>query len=262
VLTATDLDEPSVAAAAARRIPGFDGRVVFFAETASTNDDAKRLAREGAPAGSFVVADAQTAGRGRSGARWHSPAGENLYLSIVLRPEVRASAVAPFTLVVGLVVAEVLAAKIDAPVRVKWPNDVLVRDKKIAGVLVEAQVRGDEVLSLIVGIGVNVRSTAFPPPLDRTATSLALEGERDVARADLAAEIAAGTIAATAAFAERGLAPFVERLSARDALLGAAVAAGVLRGTARGIDTEGRLVVEDARGERHVVVAGHVDKLA
>ncbi|NUO50117.1 MAG: biotin--[acetyl-CoA-carboxylase] ligase [Polyangiaceae bacterium] len=230
-----------------------------LAETGSTNDDAKALAREGAPQATLVVADAQTAGRGRSGARWHSPAGENLYLSLVLRPSIAAAAVAPFTLVAGLVVAGAVDERTSRAALVKWPNDVHVDGKKVSGILVEGQVRGDTLSSIVVGLGVNVTTTSFPPPLDMTATSLAMLGARDRDRASLAAAIAVGLVDAVERFAREGLAPFARELAARDALIGRRVRVGDVEGLAMGIDAEGRLLVSTDADGTTPIVAGHVE---
>lgn len=233
--------------------------ILVHAETGSTNDDAKALAREGAAAGTLVVADAQTKGRGRSGASWHSPPGENVYLSLVLRPALAASAVAPLTLVVGLAVRDAVARRVGRPVLVKWPNDVLVDEKKLAGILIEGQVRGDALASIVVGIGVNVAVRAFPPPLDAIATSLAIAGASDLDRSTLVAEIVRNVARETERFAAQGLAPFLERLASNDALSGREVTVGGARGVARGIDALGRLRVELADGSVHAAVSGHVE---
>lgn len=233
--------------------------VRVLAETGSTNDDAKALAREGAPHGTLVIADSQTAGRGRSGARWHSPAGENLYLSLVLRPRVAASAVAPFTLVAGLVVAGAVDERTSRPALVKWPNDVHVGGKKVSGILVEGQVRGDALSSIVVGLGVNVTTSSFPPPLDMTATSLSMLGARDCDRAGLAAAIAVGLIDAAEQFAREGLAPFARELAARDALVGRRVRVGDVQGSALGIDAEGRLLISTDAGVTTPIAFGHVE---
>ncbi len=228
-------------------------------ETGSTSDDAKALAREGAAEGAIVVADAQTKGRGRSGASWHSPPGENVYLSFVVRPALSPAAVAPLTLVVGLVVRDVVATRIGAPVRVKWPNDIFVSDRKLAGILVEGQVRGDALASVVVGIGLNVKTTVFPPLLDAIATSLAREGAPDLDRASLVAEIVVGVMQATERFAREGLAVFADRIAEHDALRGREIAVGGVRCVARGIDALGRLLVEHTDGSTEAVVSGHVE---
>ncbi len=254
----SDLDATEIAAAVRRRAPAWGARVVALAETGSTNDVAKDLAREGAPEGTLVVADAQTAGRGRSGAAWHSPPGENLYASVLLRPAVAPAAALAFTLVAGLAVAEIVSARLSAPALVKWPNDVLVGDKKLSGVLVEGQTRGGELAALIVGVGLNVRTRAFPAPLDALATSLALEGARDLARGGLAAELTAGLLFAVRRYEAAGLAPSLEGLRARDALLGRHVDVDGVAGVARGIDDTGALLLERRDGVTTAIVTGHV----
>jgi BirA family biotin operon repressor/biotin-[acetyl-CoA-carboxylase] ligase len=235
--------------------------VRVFAETGSTNDDAKALAREGAAAGTLVIADAQTAGRGRSGARWHSPPGSNLYFSMVLRPAISPAAVAPFTLVTGLVVLHAVEKRTPRRAMLKWPNDVHVDGRKLAGILVEGQVRGDALASVVVGIGINVATTSFPPPLDRTATSFALLGAVERDRSALAADIAVGLRRAEARFVDAGFAAFVEEAALRDALRGRRVGVGDVRGVASGIDDSGRLLVARDDGTTTAVVAGHVELL-
>jgi BirA family transcriptional regulator, biotin operon repressor / biotin---[acetyl-CoA-carboxylase] ligase len=237
--------------------------LVIAPVTASTNDDARAAAAAGAPHGAAFLADAQTAGRGRGGHTWHSPPGENLYLSMVLRPRVPAADVAPIALAVGVAVARVLETVLAgrAPVRVKWPNDVLAGPegarRKLAGVLVEGQLRGAEVSSLVAGVGVNVHAASFPPEIADRATSLALLGAAPD-RSHLAALLLAAIGAAAARFEEDRLASFSADLARLDALRGAPVEVSGVRGTAAGIDADGRLLVREAGGALTAVVAGEV----
>jgi BirA family biotin operon repressor/biotin-[acetyl-CoA-carboxylase] ligase len=142
---------------------------------ASTSDEVARLARQDAPEGTVVVAETQTAGRGRQGRVWHSPPGENLYVSLLLRPAIPASAVPPLTLLAGAVVAEVLVAAGAAP-RLKWPNDVLLPTstglRKAAGILTEMATERDRVRQVVLGLGLNVNTETFPPDLATRATSV------------------------------------------------------------------------------------------
>jgi BirA family biotin operon repressor/biotin-[acetyl-CoA-carboxylase] ligase len=237
--------------------------IVIKPETGSTNDDVKALAREGGSPGCLVVADTQTHGRGRSGAVWHSPPGRNLYLSLLLRPELPPAAIVPFTLVVGSVVRDVAQRRLPVPVSIKWPNDVLCRDAKLAGILVEGQVRGEILGSIVVGIGVNVHERAFPPPLDATATSLAIEGAAAgaLSRNAIAAELAAGVSQAADRFVRDGFATFAATIDAHDALRGRLVSVNGVSGTASGIDASGSLVIEGEDGARRAVTSGHVELL-
>jgi BirA family biotin operon repressor/biotin-[acetyl-CoA-carboxylase] ligase len=257
----TDLD-PGAIARALDRIGAPIGRPLVVRDvTGSTNDDARAAAAAGAPHGAAFVADAQTRGRGRGGHTWHSPPGENLYLSVLLRPRVPAASVAPVTLAAGVAVARVIEAIAGgrAPVWVKWPNDVLAGDRrKLAGVLVEGQLRGDTVASLVVGAGVNVRATSFPPEIAGRATSLALLGCDGLDRSAIAAALIAAIGSAVARFEVDRLASFHDDLARLDGLRGAPVEVAGVRGVAEGIDREGRLLVRPDGGEVEAVVSGEV----
>jgi BirA family biotin operon repressor/biotin-[acetyl-CoA-carboxylase] ligase len=255
----SDLDAARIAQAIAAA--GGAARPIAVAlSTASTNDDARAAASQGAPDGAAFLAEAQSAGRGRGGHTWHSPPAENLYMSLVVRPRVPAASLAPITLAVGVAVADVLAARLGerAIVGVKWPNDVLANGRKIAGVLVEGQLRGAEVSSLIVGLGVNVHAASFPPELATRATSLALLGVADRDRSTLAAELLLAIGAAVRRFEEHRLQGFLAAITRRDALFGQLVDVASVRGTAAGIDAEGRLLVRGDGGVITAIVSGEV----
>lgn len=133
----------------------FHRHVHLVGAVTSTSDVARRLAGEGAPHGSVVIAEEQTASRARHGKRWFSPPGANLYLSALLRPEITLAALPVFSFVASLAVREAIALE-GVPAAIKWPNDILIGDQKVAGTLVEAATRGAEVDHVILGIGVNV----------------------------------------------------------------------------------------------------------
>ncbi|MFO0550799.1 MAG: biotin--[acetyl-CoA-carboxylase] ligase [Polyangiaceae bacterium] len=246
--------------------PAWSAKVVVRDSTGSTNHDAKALAAEGAPAGTVVVANEQTAGRGRSGNTWHSPPDASLYLSVVLRPSIEPARAAPLALVAGVVVAGVVDARLDpareARARIKWPNDVWLDDKKLAGILVESQIRGAEVTSVIAGIGLNAALDPAELPADvaARATSLSAAGVTGdgLDRSTLAGEIAARMLAAVNVYGLVGLAPFLHEIRSRDALLGRDVRVGDVSGTARGVDDEGRLIIEGADNKNNFVTTGHV----
>ncbi len=242
----------------------FSGTVIARDSTESTNDDAKALARSGAVSGSFVIADAQTQGRGRAGNTWHSPPGANLYFSLLLRPRFDAAMAPAFALVAGLVVAAAVEERLGtgAPAaRVKWPNDVFVGEKKISGILIEAQLRGSELGSLVVGVGVNLSTREFPPELSSVATSLALAGadEGGLDRDALAAELSVALARAAVIYERDGLASFARDLAARDCLRGRRVRVGELVGVADGIAPDGRLAIRTDDGGRKLAVSGHVE---
>jgi BirA family biotin operon repressor/biotin-[acetyl-CoA-carboxylase] ligase len=158
-----------------------------FDRLESTNDEARRLAQQGAEAGAVVVAAQQLKGRGRHGRVWQSPPG-NLYASVLLRPQCTIAVSAQLSLVASLALAEAVVglAPPDADVRVKWPNDVLVRGAKVAGLLLEsASAAGERVAWVVVGSGVNIESAPAGTPYP--ATALAHEGFLPVAPLDLLA---------------------------------------------------------------------------
>jgi BirA family biotin operon repressor/biotin-[acetyl-CoA-carboxylase] ligase len=209
--------------------------------TTSTNDRARALAQGGAPHGTLVTADEQHAGRGRQGRTWSAPPRRALLLSLVLRDP---PALLP--LAAALAVAEIAGPE----ARIKWPNDVLVEDRKVAGILAEGrQHEGWAVL----GIGVNValRVDELPPELHATAGTLGLTP------ADLEP-----TLERLLAALERALAladaALLEAYKRRDALRGQEIAWAGGRGTAAGVDAAGRLVVELADGGRTALSAGEV----
>jgi BirA family biotin operon repressor/biotin-[acetyl-CoA-carboxylase] ligase len=231
--------------------------LTLMAETRSTNDDAMEAARRGALHGATFVADAQSHGRGRRGARWSSPPGENLLVSVLLRPELSVQRAGTLTLAVGLAVRDVVAARVPGPVRIKWPNDVWVADAKIAGILLESQLEGERVAVVVAGIGLNVAMRTLPEELRGIATSLVLAGDPDARREEVLAELLAELERRLAVHEREGLAPVLPELSRHDALRGRRVTVGELEGTAAGIAEDGALLVDTARG-RHRVVSGGV----
>ena len=145
-----------------------------FTSIGSTNDYLKEMS--GAPEFTCVVADEQTAGRGRHARTWHSAPGDGLYLSILLRPQPGALSKIPLiSLMAAVAVAETLIERGAAGVDIKWPNDVLVNERKVSGILAEAASAGSVSPRIILGIGVNLNHQSFPPELSETATSVAIE---------------------------------------------------------------------------------------
>lgn len=231
------------------------GRPLSIADvTGSTNDDAKAAAETGAVSGAAFIADAQTAGRGRLGRAWHSPPGENLHASFVLRPDLPASVIPCVALAAGLAVADAIAPLTAEPVRLKWPNDVLAAGRKIAGVLCEAHVaRGRTVV--VVGIGINVRTTVFPPDLAENATSLAIAGAKHLDRSSLFISLATA-LSTRAAMLRDDLGRIMRDFSAIDAIAGREVLLDGQPVVAIGVAPDGRLRVRDADGtERNCAAA-------
>jgi BirA family biotin operon repressor/biotin-[acetyl-CoA-carboxylase] ligase len=234
--------------------------LVTAAETGSTNDDAFAAARAGAPHGAVFVADSQRSGRGRRGSAWTSPAGENLTFSVLLRPALPAERISAIALVAGLAVRAAAGARISDAVAIKWPNDVLAGEKKLAGILVESRVSGAEVEAVVVGVGMNVSMTSLPEEIAAVATSLALLGDPAPSREALLAEVLAGFERRFDAFARGGLSSLLSELRQHDALLGKMLAVGGVRGEGAGIGMDGALLIRDAAGVVHEVTSGTVER--
>jgi BirA family biotin operon repressor/biotin-[acetyl-CoA-carboxylase] ligase len=158
-------------------------RVVYFPRLSSTMDAARREAKNGTAAGTVILAGEQTEGRGRVGRVWLAPGG-NIALSVVLRPEV--SGLPYLIMVAALSVAGAIEAAAGIKTQIKWPNDVLVKGKKVCGILVESEVKGGRVDYAVIGIGINVAlDTSEAPSIQDTATSLNAEAGREVPRTDV-----------------------------------------------------------------------------
>lgn len=243
-------------------------RLIFFESTGSTNPDAKRFAEEGAPHGTIVAADRQTAGKGRRGRAWESPSGKSIYFTIVIRPSFAPDKASMITLVMALAVAEAIHGVTGLDTGIKWPNDIVVNGKKVVGILTEMSMTPEmnEIQFLVAGVGVNVnqeRAEEFPEELRKTATSLRIESGRQFDRAGLLAEILARFEEDYEAFA-RALTlsalkeRYESRLVGRNAAVRVLDPAGEYTGVSRGITETGELIVEKENGERTLVYAGEV----
>lgn len=153
--------------------------VVHYKEVDSTNAEARRLSKEGAESGLVVTAKKQTAGKGRRGRSWESPADENLYFSVLLKPTIAPEKAPMLTLVMAYSVAKALQ-KEDIQVLIKWPNDLVRSGKKVCGILTEMNLSGTQVEDVIVGVGLNVNTMNFPAELEDKATSLRKETLREL----------------------------------------------------------------------------------
>jgi BirA family biotin operon repressor/biotin-[acetyl-CoA-carboxylase] ligase len=220
-------------------------RVALFEAAPSTMDVAHELAAAGAPAGTLVLADRQTAGRGRAGKAWTSRAGAGVWLTLVERPR-DPSTLEVLSLRLGIRAAPVLDRWAPAPVRLKWPNDLYVAGRKLAGVLVEARWREERVEWVAVGVGVNV----VAPPEVATAAGLEPGARRVELLAELVPALRAAAFA-TGPLTERELAAF----AARDLARGRHCRLP-LSGVVRGIDAHGALLVEGATGAVDAVRGG------
>jgi BirA family biotin operon repressor/biotin-[acetyl-CoA-carboxylase] ligase len=240
----------------------FCGVIVHRETIDSTNRLAAELARGGAAEGTVVLAEQQTAGRGRLGRSWVSPARLNLYASLILRPAIPPLEVPRLTLVAGLAVAQAIRETAALPAEIKWPNDVLLGGHKVAGVLTELEAETERVRFVIVGIGVNLNAsrTDFPPGLQRKATSLALAGGAPVDRAAFTGRLLGALETLYATFLRGGFAALRARYEELHCLSGRSVKIDgrpPVAGVVRGVDDGGALLVESG-GAVQRVISGEV----
>jgi len=239
-------------------------RIVYLDEVDSTNSEAARQARAGCAEGLVVVADAQTAGRGRLHRQWVSPPGVNLYFSVVLRPRVAPTKIMQLSLVTGVAVHQALrdvAATLD--VRIKWPNDLLIGGRKLCGILCESEIEADLVHQLVVGVGVNVNGRSFPLPLGETATSLRMETGDLASRPALLARVLNRFEQLYEIWCRAGdLEPFLPELNRHSFLVGHRVSIEgpgcTFDGVSETITSDGALVVRLDSGQRRMVATGDV----
>jgi BirA family transcriptional regulator, biotin operon repressor / biotin---[acetyl-CoA-carboxylase] ligase len=231
------------------------GRVVRLGRVESTQSVAFALAAEGAADGTVVVADSQAAGRGRRGHVWLDEPGASLLVSIVLRPRLETARLPLLSLAAGVAVADALAEVAGLVPRLKWPNDVLVGGRKIAGILLESRV-GPAPL-VVLGIGVNLAQRAFPPELDGRATSVALETAGDADREALLGALLEALDRQCDGLERGAFAEARHRWRALSETLGRTVLIDGVSGVAIDIDDDGALVVADG-DQRRRVVAGEI----
>jgi BirA family biotin operon repressor/biotin-[acetyl-CoA-carboxylase] ligase len=237
----------------------------YFDETDSTNRQAYALGEAGAIEGLVVIADRQSAGKGRMGRTWASPPGVNLYLSVLLRPPLPPQAAPLLTFVSTLAVSRTIAAVSGLSPVHKWPNDVLIGGCKVAGLLNELSAESDRIRFVVLGIGVNLNMTAeqFPADLRMPATSLLLAGGRPVSRAQFARSLLEQLDVLYAEFLLHGPAPLLAAWEERCDLIGKAVEvdegrSGTVCGTVAGIDRDGALLLTLANGATARILAGDV----
>ncbi|HEY8345895.1 MAG TPA: biotin--[acetyl-CoA-carboxylase] ligase [Symbiobacteriaceae bacterium] len=244
----------------------FGRQIVYRPSVGSTNDLAKELARSGAPEGLLVVADEQTAGRGRMGRTWQTPRGSALAMSLVLRPNLPPHEAPRITLVAAVAVAEAVQEVTGLTVGIKWPNDLQIGGRKVCGILTEMEAEMDRIAFVVCGMGLNVNLSReeFPPELRDTATSLMAELGRRVLRAPLVQAIMARFEATYDRLLAGDFAGVLDRWRAFSVTLGRPVQVFLptgetaLEGVAEDVDPEGALLVRTPEGVLRRVLAGEV----
>lgn len=239
-------------------------QIVHFDQTDSTNLKVKALAVQNAAEGTLVVAEEQVAGRGRKQRSWFSPAGTGIYASLILRPPVSPGDAPRITLMTAVAAAGALMKITDLPIRIKWPNDLLVRGKKIAGILTEISTEMDAIEYIVIGLGVNVNTpqSSFPPELHDIATSACIQSGKTFSRTMILAEylvrLEAGYELVKAGDFDRIIAEW----KALSHMIGQAVVVEELdkkyAGKVEDIDDNGVLLVRDEKGELHRIFSADI----
>ena len=235
--------------------------VYFFDATDSTNTRAAELAKKGCSHGALVIAGKQEAGKGRRGRSWSSEKGTGIYMSLVLRPDLRPDQASGLTLVAALSVVKAIEKVVKEPadigLQIKWPNDVVVNKKKVCGILTEMYLEGTQIGSVVTGIGINVHQKDFPEEIKETATSLDRETGSCISRSSLIEEILlcfedyydkylqTGDLKLIKQEYEKYLANKENKVKVLDP-------AGAYEGVAKGITRTGELIVDTETGEKHV----------
>lgn len=159
--------------------------IYYFDSIDSTNTKAKELAEEGHPGGTLVVADRQTAGKGRRGRSWESPSGIGIFMTLMLKPEINPNNASMLTLVAAMATTRAIRRVTGVPAMIKWPNDIVMNGKKVCGILTEMSAQFDYINHIVIGIGINVHNEEFPEEIAQTASSLYVESGQHIHRASL-----------------------------------------------------------------------------
>lgn len=236
----------------------------YYREIDSTNNRALELAADGYPEGTVVVAETQTAGRGRRGRTWYSPPRHGLYLSVILRPQLPVREIPRVSLVIGVAVAETLEAAFQLPARIKWPNDILINNRKIAGVLSEVVTGSQGIDCIVTGIGLNINNPLqdFPGDLRTAPTSVLAEKETPVSRVRVLQELLMHLETRYYQLLEGNFNGILDKGKSLSTIIGKEVEYDSQNGPAIGqavdIDDNGFLLVKDKSGKIHTVTSGEV----
>ena len=237
--------------------------VYYFTETDSTNIQAKRMGDQGAPHGTLAAAGQQTAGKGRRGRTWESPADQNIYMSLLLRPEIAPVKAPMLTLVMAYPAAMALRECTGLDVQIKWPNDLVLNKKKICGILTEMGTEFMEIKYVVIGTGINVNQEEFPEELRKTATSLYLETGKKYHRSRIIERILEALEEYYGIFVKtEDMSALLEEYNEKLVNQGQEVCVldpkGEYRGLCQGITKTGGLLVELSDGTVTEVISGEV----
>ena len=234
----------------------------YYDETVSTNETAFSLGMTGAPEGTVVLADSQRGGKGRFQRFWHSPPASNIYTSIILRPEIPLSNASRIPILAGVAVAEVLDAYCPGKISLKWPNDVLLHEKKVSGILSQAKITANHLDFIILGIGVNInmKYDQFPEDIRDSAISLSMKTGFPISRQELLFSVYANLEKWYKKLLLVGFETIKEKWLSTSSMTGRNVNTSFLgetiQGTVEGIDDSGSLVLRNDCNEIIRVTAG------
>ncbi len=234
--------------------------VVYHEAIDSTNTLAKALAQRGAEEGTLVIAEEQTAGRGRLGRRWLAPRGSSLLFSLIFRPDLPAERAQGLTMVCGLGTCQAISALSGLPAKLKWPNDVVLHGRKVGGILTEASTTGMRVDYVVVGIGLNVNLDVATLPADFNATSISNELGRALSRSSLLQTIL-GQIERRYLMLRAGEWPAKDWAATLETVgqrVKLCATQGILEGIATAVDEEGALVLRLDNGQLRKVHVGDI----
>jgi BirA family biotin operon repressor/biotin-[acetyl-CoA-carboxylase] ligase len=235
-----------------------------FERTTSTNDVIEKLARDGVKEGAVVFAESQTKGRGRLGREWISPERKGLWFSVLLRPDLRPQETTQLTVASATALRRAIQAETGLRPEIKWPNDIVIGGKKVAGILTELSAELDRVRHVILGIGVDVNLGAsdFPPELRKPATSLKIESGREISRAELATTILRELDADYARICGGSFAEVADEWQAHCKTIGRQVTIQIgerrMRGQAESLDDDGALLLRTDHGRLERITGGDV----
>ena len=238
-------------------------RILHYEEVASTQDIARKLARQGAEEGTVIIAEKQTRARGRQGRSWTSPDG-GLYLSIILRPNLEPARALQLPLVAGVAVARAINKVTTLQPRLKWPNDIIIAGKKVGGILTETSTKPGKIDHTVLGIGLNVNTarSLFPEAIRETATSLAEESGQNIAPLELLQCLFGEFEALYVEFLACGFDKIREQWKAMSNTIGSRVkinsGRAEIEGEALDIDSEGFLLLRRENGDVERVISGDV----
>nr|WP_249310341.1 biotin--[acetyl-CoA-carboxylase] ligase [Bacillus sp. FJAT-49736] len=237
----------------------------YFESTDSTQKIAHRLAQDGCPHGTLVIAEEQTNGRGRLARNWHSPKYTGIWMSLVLRPTLPPGKAPQFTLIAAVAVSQAIEDICGISPDIKWPNDLLLNGKKITGILTELQADSDKINAIIMGIGMNVnqKKDDFPLELQQVATSLSIESGKEISRSDLVKRILEKLEKYYLLYLEQGFAPLKLLWESYAVSLGKDIVArtisGNISGKALGITDDGVLKIQDNTGKIHEIYSADIE---